>query len=316
MTTKEEDLMKRRKTLSRNEIYSPLEAYEQTQVPPSSYIASLSSLPKSLHESSLVSFLQNSSFEYHRKQAKAEDPKNNGSRPTSIADVEEKIRQRAVTVIGGGVTSSLPSNKDTQQRKRRQKRKRKTWEEMEKILQDQNQTSGENSASKINSIQFLRQMNAFWNQYMSNILHLDGTLMEESKLSAIFVSSRNDIELIGAHVRISQCSQKRSLKGRLGVLIGESSNTWQIAMDQRKGGKSSKKEQSKSQVEEPLDQSGVDTLIVPKRGSTLSIIVPLPASEAVESTTTTEKVEDVEELITFPKHYLSIVLDPSKNDQK
>ena len=307
--------MKRRKTLSRNEIYSPLEAYEQTQVPPSSYIASLSSLPKSLHESSLVSFLQNSSFEYHRKQAKAEDPKNNGSRPTSIADVEEKIRQRAVTVIGGGVTSSLPSNKGTQQRKRRQKRKRKTWEEMEKILQDQNQTTGENSASKINSIQFLRQMNTFWNQYMSNILHLDGTVMEESKLSAIFVSSRNDIELSGAHVRISQCSQKRSLKGRLGVLIGESSNTWQIAMDQRKE-KSFKREQSKSQVEQPLDQSGVDTLIVPKRGSTLSIIIPLPASEAVKSTTTTEKVKDVEELITFPKHYLSIVLDPSKNDQK
>ena len=186
---------------------------------------------------------------------------------------------------------------------------------MEKILQDQNQTTGEDSASKINSIQFLRQMNAFWNQYMSNILHLDGTVMEESKLSAIFVSSRNDIELSGAHVRISQCSQKRSLKGRLGVLIGESSNTWQIAMDQRKA-KSSKKEQSKSQVEEPLDQSGVDTLIVPKRGSTLSIIIPLPASEAVKSTTTTEKVKDVEELITFPKHYLSIVLDPSKNDQK
>ena len=78
------------KILSRNELYAPLVAYEQTNVNPSSYIMNLSSIPKSLQESALVSFLHKSSFEYHRNRAKAGDPKNNGSRPTSIFDVEEK----------------------------------------------------------------------------------------------------------------------------------------------------------------------------------------------------------------------------------
>jgi RNase P/RNase MRP subunit p29 len=295
------------KMLSRNELYSPLVAYEQTRVAPSSYMMSQPSIPKSLRESALVSFLQKASRDYHRYDAKAGDPKNNGSRPTSHADVESKIKQRAVTLIGGGVTSSLASGMKAPKKSR--KRKRKSWKDVEETLKQQSQISDE-LPSRIDSVQFLKKLNSNWNNYISCALKLNKATKKPSTIAASFIVQRTQLELIGAHVRIATCSQRQGWKGRYGVLIGDRQNTWQIATLRLKAETSSSRKSTES--DELITKRTVDTLIVPKRGSTLILVVRTPSS-------TTDSISDDasergDELISLPKQSICITLDPAKNN--
>ena len=119
------------KTLSRNAIYTPLEGYDQEEVEPSQYMTTRKTIPKSLQESSLFTFYQSVSYNFHYKIATASDPRNNGNRPSSLKDVEERIRQRAITLIGGGINSAGCTSNDTGKAR---KRKRKTipWQEFDK----------------------------------------------------------------------------------------------------------------------------------------------------------------------------------------
>eukprot|EP00980_Cylindrotheca_fusiformis_P024362 scaffold11809_cov128-Cylindrotheca_fusiformis.AAC.1 len=293
------------KLLSRNEVYSPLVAYEQTEVAPSSYMMSQTSTPKSLRESSLITFLHNVSYAYHRHTAKAADPKNNGSRPTARSDVESKIRQRAVTLIGGSSTSSLIKNRKARKASRR--RKRKAWNEVEVTLKYQG-CEYNSLPSRIDSLRYLRQLNQRWNKYISSALKLDETSVEVSNIAATFMAQRKHLELVGAHLRIATCTQRRSWRGRYGVLVGETRNTWHIATLALNSMQLVKTKIA--DVSEPTaTKKTVETLVVPKKGSCLILVVGTPTS--TEDATLHDASESYFDLISISKRSICITLDPA-----
>lgn len=292
------------KLLSRNELYSPLVAYEQTRVAPSSYMMTQPSIPKPLRESSLISFLQKVSNDFHRYNSNAGDPKNNGSRPTSHGDVESKIKQRAVTLIGAGVASSLTS--DITAPEKRRKRKRRSWSDVEVTLRKQSQEC-DTLPQRLDSPQFLQQLNTKWNEYISSALMLTEATSEASSVASTFASQRAHLELIGAHVRIATCSQRRRMEGRYGVLVGETENAWQIAALQSKS-ETLAKETAGS--DEPILKRTVDTLLLPKRGSCLILIIP--TSTSPNDPITNPDSENFYDLISHSKRSICITVDPAE----
>ncbi|VEU33515.1 unnamed protein product [Pseudo-nitzschia multistriata] len=257
------------KILSKNLLYTPLVAYQKallieepststkTEYHPSHYMLSRKSVPKSLQESSLVSLFHSVSCDYHRNRAGVNDAKNNGSRPMGLSDIEEKIRQRAIALIGGGINSSISvSQKPPRSKKRRQR----SWEEKNDVLDRFSSSSGASKLADV--VPFLERLNAAWNEYIWELLVRDrisidsrnvtGDTAKEirSELSRLTwpridskilhssnVSSRNakegifhhPFEIIGSHVQIKSCKSHRSWSGRFGVVVGETTNTYRIA---------------------------------------------------------------------------------------
>ena len=282
------------KSLSKNLMYAPLMAYEQAEVEPSNYVSSQTSVPKDLQESSLATFLQNSSYDYHRYHARPSDPKNNGSRPLSLGDMSERIRQKAVTLIGGGINSSLPSS--TKKFSKLGKRRCRDWKDVEPVLRQHQKTS------KVDTLRYLRQLNSYWNSYISSILMVNGASEKDvMSLKSSFIAARNTVELVGAHVRIASCTQMKQLTGILGVLIGETRSTWKVAILKRS------KHTPKHRKEV---QSDVKFIFVPKEGSTLMLIIP--ALPSTKDDQIFEADKDKGDLILKCERCLFITLDPNR----
>ena len=230
-------------TLSRNALYAPLVAYEQQNVDPSAYMTlRKSGIPVSLRESSLIEFLQSVTA-------------NNGSKSLSLQEVEERIKQRALTLVGGGINSSLSKQKPRQERRTSlSNRKRK------RILQSRASTSS--GAPKENdTFQRLLTINEKWNDYVRKLVHdvdscpLDS--MERRLSSRLF-----NMELAGAFVRITECSAHKAWVGKEGIVLGTTANTWRLVV-----------------VAAGNHQRLRKVLVVPKRGSQLSFKVALKPNE-------------------------------------
>ncbi|CAJ1930473.1 unnamed protein product [Cylindrotheca closterium] len=297
--------------LSRNNLYAPLVAYEQTDVVPSAYMINQTSTPKAIQESSLVSFLQGISQDYHREEAMPNDPKNNGSRPTSLSDVQSKIRQRAVAIVGGQVTASMTSTTtgaSTKNRKR--KRKEISWNDIEEIVKRQT-IAIPSMPSRIGSIEFLRELNARWNEYIRSALQLNNSANDTSAIMSRFAALREDVELVGAHVRIGSCSQRKGLTSCYGVVVSERKKTWAVATLQSQR-KQKKKGVSNTEKEEVGGDQNVDMLVVPKRGTTLILVVPLRHTEKDAPRTST--LVDDEEIISLSQRSICIVLNGSESN--
>mmetsp|Transcript_18879 Transcript_18879/g.39698 ORF Transcript_18879/g.39698 Transcript_18879/m.39698 type:complete len:420 (+) Transcript_18879:159-1418(+) len=269
--------MENGKSLSKNLLYTPLVAYKKvlvsaeenfddgsstsanTDYHPSHYMMNKSSVPKALQESSLMSILHSISCDYHRNRAGVNDAKNNGSRPLSLSDVEEKIRQRAVTLIGGGVNTSISINKKPLRSK---KRRQRSWEEKKDVL-EKFASSSEATTESGDVISFLQRLNAAWNEYIWKLLSKDKSFNESQSMAGSSLkeiqgqlvsltrtvigtkkknhsssgSTRREkegiacgtFELIGSHIQIKSCNSHRSWIGRFGVVIGETKNTYRIA---------------------------------------------------------------------------------------
>jgi len=295
------------KTLSRNALYTPLRAYEQDQIDPNTYMGTLKSIPISLKESSLSSFMHRVSEDYHRNRAKGPDPKNNGSRPISVSDMEDRLRQRAVTLVGGGINSSMITSKKGQSRQTKdRKRPRREWKEVEAKLKRNNPTS-------MDVITFLRSTNDRWNNYIHQVLQIGSNKVQNPKLpdemdlrviKAKLIAVRDDIELSGARVRIDSCRSKRHLVNVHGLLVSETKNTWSIAIPKRPQGKKRKRSEAHDDdgTGTVKDSSGttdsVDIVLVPKDGSSLDIIIPLslgtgtPDLEPTRSSTCSQDAVD------------------------
>jgi RNase P/RNase MRP subunit p29 len=304
------------KTLSKNALYAPLVAYEQTEVEPSNYMSTRSSIPKSLQVSSLVGCLQKVSYDYHRKTAKASDPKNNGSRPASVADFDERIRQKAVTLIGGGINASVTSKKTMKSTTKSRKRRKREWKDVEPLL-----LGHDDSKKKRSSIPFLQQLNVSWNEYIAKILQVNGNTDEASSIKSRVVTKRERLELVGAHVRVATCCQKKSFIGTSGILLGETKNTWHIARIRQPVIKRDKQQvegANKDVTEEAADDIGsgqkrdTETITVPKRGSSLVLMIPVVSSIEEDSKGGENMADDSEEdLIVKSERSLCITLDPN-----
>jgi RNase P/RNase MRP subunit p29 len=140
-------------------------------------------------------------------------------------------------------------------------------------------------------LDFLVSMNEQWNAYMLQVLDIDLdknmylSQPEEVHIQAIkakFVVARDNIELVGAHVCIHSCKQKRHLVDIHGLMVGETKNTWAVAILSRSGRK--KRRRKASEHEEKGDHvetsyvgnlNPTEIVIVPKDGSSLDLIIPL-----------------------------------------
>jgi hypothetical protein len=304
---------------------------QQQQYEPSHYMQKLSKVPKSLHESSFVSFLQAVSYDYHRNRATYADAKNNGSRPLSMSDMDSRIRQKGITLIGGGITTSgVPPSSTTmmirnaaklaqnrESSNQRCRRRQRQWVKVQSTVQSAIlsksivDTMGEcvDEDEDHHTRSFLLRLNEAWNDYSVRILYVpsigkDGvrtgandTLINNfcNKFSSLLKT--NGIELTGAHVRIDQCQAHPAWVGQLGVMIGETTNTWRVAgyRKRKRPKQPSKKINDKTVVNQDIDLSAgtqialkgcgepssddktdqLDWYFVPKRGSSLMLIIPL-----------------------------------------
>lgn len=368
-TDKGDQLLKKT-FLSKNELYTPLAGYDQEDVEPSVYLGTKSSIPKSLQESSLVQFYRKVSLDYHYKNPNIPSTNNNNgndyknagaSRPIPLADVDDRIRQRTVTLLGGGIhtvatKSSLPSESTSsslntsslfaatningsgslRSRRKRRKRPRTTGsiskEESSSLIKRQasigtNVKQGrKNDTIQVDNIQldFVKQLNICWNDYMLRVLQLKPMKQKEDVKGEDYystmeirvcqklqiLSTRHALELVGARLRILSCSQKLTLVGKTGIVVGHSRNCWMIAVLQtpskkQKGRESSMtdmkpggvdtsagsndtrtcnvgdlhgatNETGKSRVVDPILQN----ILVPKRGSSIELLLQIPESLA------------------------------------
>ena len=397
--SKKQEQLLNKTFLSKNALYTPMAGYDQGDVDPNQYLATKSSIPKSVQESSLVQFYRNVSLDYHYKNPKIPSTSNmNGndykyagaSRPIPLADVNDRIRQRTVTLLGGGIhtvatmSSSVPSEPSIltpsghlnspestslfaaanttgtgslKQRRRRRKRRRG-------LLKGNNeeQTSSRkwqfaainntNQATKIETspitsyqLDFLRQLNSKWTDYMLQVLQMMPTGLNnkcETKKRVVnneykdddgianslsqriqLLSSHYSIELVGAHVRILSCPQNLSLVNKTGVVVSHSRNCWTIAMIQVGSAKKKMQNspkclkaegvaghtqprhptapltpigQSKLHVgqgshaskhttsKQPIADQVLRSVLVPKRGSSIGILLSFPSPETSETT--------------------------------
>ncbi|KAL3942444.1 MAG: hypothetical protein SGBAC_003367 [Bacillariaceae sp.] len=292
--------------LSRNELYAPLVAYEQTDVEPSAFMINQASTPKDMRDSSLVSFLQGISQDYHREEATPNDPKNNGSRPTSLADVESKIKQRAVAIVGGKVTAALISTSGASTKNRKRQRTGKSWEDVEETVKRQSIVIP-SMPSRIGSTDFLRELNAKWNEYIRSALQLNMGGNNPSAVLSRFSVLREDLEVAGAHVRISSCSQRKELEGCFGVLLGERKNTWVVATIQSQRKRKGERLSITEKQELGSDQN-VGVVLLPKRGTTVILVIPMNAEKVANATKAT-KDDNGEGIIELSPQSICIVLN-------
>jgi hypothetical protein len=320
--------------LSKNALYTPLSAYEQTKVEPSLYLGTKPSIPNSLQETSLVNFLRTVSLEYHYQPSSSSvvDPltistttttnpflppylahRNDckyvgGSQPVSLSKMEERIRQRTVTLLGGGIHVTAAQRKATalklletnyhsrrQQNRlggglgRRRRQQRHERQRQRQLLHRQKLTSDNGNttttlhdlSSNDNSplgepreyspndhpsshphpthhqLDFIRDLNTAWNDYIIQALSaLEGTtviarntkkegndkdnddnsiafwrtLAHQFFAASSSLSFSSSLEWVGAHVQVLTCAQRLSLVHQKGVIVGQTQNTWTIAM--------------------------------------------------------------------------------------
>lgn len=320
-------------TLSRNALYSPLVAYEQTQVDPALYMGNQKTIPSSLKESALSSFLQSVGEDYHRNRATGPDPKNNGSRPLSVSDMDDRLRQRVVTLVGGGINSSMASsNRQPRSKAKVRKRYRREWDQVKESI------SVKSTDTSIDSLSFLQQLNGRWNVYMLEMLGLNSKFtakIEASILKSRLTAARSSMELAGAHIQIKECTQKRDLVGTFGVVVGETNNTWCIAIRSRPRArrrrrkvatsgsndgdnlKPETKDSSNSKLSESsLTETATDVVTVPKRGSSLDVILPLPSQETKETKGEDKACSGVTPIIEQVAKSIFITLRPSEATDK
>lgn len=302
------------KTLSKNALYAPLIAYDQSSIEPANYLATKSSISKSLQENSLIQFWRTVSVDYHRQSSSAKDAKNGGSRPLFIPEIGDRVRQRAVTLLGGGIQSTVTTHPNSRlERKSRKERKRRRI--------DAESASAFPSKQQIdfqNDIHYLRRLNASWNEYIMKVLEIDTTSDDEFTTIVRPACDMSKLDLVGSHFQIATCNQNAKLVGQSGVLVGVSKNTWKVAMLRVHSARRPSEEKStdgRSIQSKSLLQSDPSTgavlhpeiqiLMVPKRGSSLMLMIPASNSQ---SKNCNDNIALQNELIAKPEFTLCLLL--------
>lgn len=239
-------------SLSRNALYTPLIAYEQEKNDPSTFMASRKSIPNSLKESSLIDMLQTVSSRQEEK-------------PLSSQAIDERIRQRALTLVGGGITSSM-TGKARNNKKRKQEelpnRQRKRIQQ-QAIRTEQDGETHEMKQKKSNEDMFtvLVELNQKWNAYVRKLAGVDGSFEFSASSRNKLLKRLEQLELVGAHVKLIVCSSHKEWVGKEGLIVGATRNTWTLALVNLA---SAAKQKQQPKV-----------LVVPKRGSQVMFRIPV-----------------------------------------
>lgn len=318
------------KTLSKRLMYLPLVAYELAissgpGSDPATYLDNRKSLPASVQEKALVNFWHKVGVSYHRNQATVHDPKNNGNRPIPLRDLEDKIRQRALTLLGGGINSAWATTTSTSTSTSGNNNKNRIGQTMASQLEEETVTTVNRKKRKRDqavmtfgsldldgSISlFLQELNGLWNDHIYQLLQLPtaANISSADKIAALTtcsdtkfwarvtacVANEETSQLVGAQVRIKACKHCPRWMGRRGVLVGRTTNTWNVMVpvgvgdatsSRRKGKKKQRNKNANILATEKEDTSidqttniqqggGWKSMVVPKRGSSLSLLIPL-----------------------------------------
>ena len=247
-------------SLSRNALYTPLVAYGQHDVDPSAYMTTRTNVPSALRESSLVAF-----FSVVSCQA--------SSKPLSTQAIDERIRQRALTLVGGGINSSM-TNAQTEKCKKRQRRQDElSNRQRKKIMRDAKAGKKLEQASMKSEkeqcekfFNTLLELNQKWNIYVRKLLGVDEYESLQTDKDSTFrktLSSRLvQAELVGAFVKLIECGAHKKWIGKEGLIVGNFQNTWRLAIMQVSSGNVKAKQRPK-------------VLVVPKQGSQLLLQIPI-----------------------------------------
>lgn len=301
------------KTLSKNALYAPLIAYDQSNVEPANYLATKSSIPKSLQENSLIQFWRTASVDYHRQSSSAKDAKNGGSRPLFIPEIDDRVRQRAVTLLGGGIQSTVTTHPISHpERKSRKDRKRRR-------INSKSACPSKPGIDFQDDLNYLRRLNAAWNEYIMNVLEIDSTSIDEFTTIARPACDTSKLELVGSHFQIVTCTQDAKLEGQLGVLLGVSKNTWKVAILPAHFARHPSEEKSTNNrsIRSKRSLQGdpsigavlipeIQILMVPKRGSSLMLMIP---AENSRSRNSNANIGLQNELIAKPQFTLCLLLE-------
>jgi hypothetical protein len=290
------------KTLSKNALYAPLIAYDQSNIEPANYLATKSSIPKSLQENSLIQFWRIASVDYHRQSSSAKDAKNGGSRALFIPEIDDRVRQRAVTLLGQSTVTTHPNS--PRERKSRKERKRRRI----------NAASAFASKQGIDfqaDLHYLRRLNASWNEYIMLVLEIDTTSDDEFTTIARPVCDMSKLDLVGSHLQVATCTQIAKLVGQAGVLVGVAKNIWKIAILRARFARRPSEEKSTNGRSDPsigtVLHPEIQILMVPKRGSSLMLMIPAGNSR---SKNCNANIELRNQLIAKPDLTLCLLLEP------
>jgi hypothetical protein len=268
-------------------LYTTMAAYNNPQgLDPSEYMKNQSSTPKSVQEASLTEFVARVSADFHRsplggrgRRRELGNFSNRGGRPLSVQDVDESLRHRAVTLVGGGfngrprqrqpgTAGAAPfSGKDAKQRLMEAYGKRRCPRGTSAGRRKSQGKLGARVPPEVHRAQteFLAELNREWVRYARDLL---GTTPAQVSTSMASLPGRSSLEWVGAGVRVERCDRRPSRSGAAGILVRETPNTWSVVLVE--------------EDDDDISALGSDasayralrTCVVPKKGSVLSVLIP------------------------------------------
>jgi RNase P/RNase MRP subunit p29 len=251
------------KTLSRNALYATLDTYVNDGSTKSSKVS------PNLKEKSLYAFMQAVSGEYHSSHTSLglENGANNGGRGLKARNFEAKLGQRALTLIKGGVgTSIVKSTPDLVNSGISGKRKKELRNEIIRIpgsisrnkrRRCQIEVGAHHTGRKNMDGTVLLGLHKMWEKYAKVLLqkcmcHISFDAEEASSLIATG-------ELVGAFVKIKSSDSCKSHVGKEGYIVEITKNTWRIAVPLDKS----------LDVSDSNRAAKVKVILLPKKGSSL-----------------------------------------------
>jgi hypothetical protein len=279
--------------LLRSSLYEPLASIGTRNRDDGAAPQQMQRVPKSLQESSLVEFYRTLSVRYHRQPALATSL-NTGHRPLTVSEINDKIRQRAITLAH---TNYNDNNKSRRTRKRKRKSTTSSCPQSVRV----SSLPIEDSLSTV----FLTSLQSSWLDYfhlqLRNWLSTCYPRQKGAKVSFQQVEyatasclRANCIEWVGAPIQVTyddtssettvskkSYSSKKALRRNAcrGILVSQSATTLRVAStaSTEPGDGTTLNIATKPKIPE---ESLVTVTTIPREGSRLEITLLLPWDEA------------------------------------
>mmetsp|Transcript_18664 Transcript_18664/g.28211 ORF Transcript_18664/g.28211 Transcript_18664/m.28211 type:complete len:257 (-) Transcript_18664:68-838(-) len=197
-------------------------------------------------DGALIDFIFQIGKDYHRK-ASIRFGKNNGCKAVSHSEVKEKISQRALTLIGGGINTSIS--------KGIHKQGIKLCYKSSKAITRKKKAKAVVNYSKKLTWDNVTLMNHYWNLYIQDHLQEIQFPDRTNIIKILHELERSEIEWTGAEVHVISCLSNRNYDGYTGILIQCTTNTWRVAV------KASGNEY-------------IELCVIPKTGSRIEVKMP------------------------------------------
>jgi len=254
------------KTLSRNALYATLDTYVNDGSTKSSKI-----IPN-LKEKSLYAFMQAVSGEYHSSHTSLglENGANNGGRGLKSRNFEAKLGQRALTLIKGGIgTSIVKSTADMVDSGNSGKRKKSLRNEIIRIpgsisrkkrRRCRNEVGAHSTARKLDGTVLLG-LHKMWEKYAKVLLQkcMCAISFDAEEASSLVATG----ELVGAFVKIKSSNSCKSHVGKQGYIVEITKNTWRIAIPSDKS----------LDISDSNKAAAFKIILLPKKGSSLVLYI-------------------------------------------